>query len=124
MTIAQYQNSDGGDFIGLCRITDNNQSTVTRKHLFNLSDQDDVWLAPLSENEYVENTAYTFHAADTPAVNAQVEHHGAQMQCGTTIYALLVIIGLASSGIKANIVPFGAEQVSLLFGPSTNKGIY
>ncbi|XP_022697031.1 solute carrier family 15 member 4-like isoform X4 [Varroa jacobsoni] len=111
VTIAQYQNSDGGDFIGLCRITDNNQSTVTRKHLFNLSDQDDVWLAPLSENEYVENTAYTFHAADTPAVNAQVEHHGAQMQCGTTIYALLVIIGLASSGIKANIVPFGAEQV-------------
>lgn len=81
--IAQYQSS-GGDFIGLCRI--------------------------INMNDTVNNlgTSSLLDKGEEPAT----------MQCGVTIYVLLIIVGIASSAIKANIVPFGAEQVGLHFEAS------
>lgn len=84
VAIAQYQNGVGGDFIGLCHIKNETDALAS-------SD----FLSLIAPESYSDSHA----------------HRGATMQCGATIYVLLVITGLASSGIKANVVPFGAEQV-------------
>ncbi|XP_003738478.1 solute carrier family 15 member 4 [Galendromus occidentalis] len=85
VAIAQYQNGRGGDFIGLCHIKNRTNILASSSLLSSLY--------PQTESE------------------ASSHGRGATMQCGATIYVLLVITGLASSGIKANVVPFGAEQV-------------
>lgn len=85
VAIAQYQNGRGGDFIGLCQIKNRTASLASSNF----------------------SSLYTMEEE----LEAKSRGRGATMQCGATIYVLLVITGFASSGIKANVVPFGAEQV-------------